>query len=150
MKSFEISSCQPVILSLCSPPRRISADLTAERWQSGRMHRTRNAAYLQGYRGFKSHPLRHFPQLAALLWFSLTPAAEPVLVTSRIQRVKCARRPCSRRPRELHAEWHRSRQHACASRTILVIASRRYQDASMPSDRPDRGLHPCCRSRPRQ
>lgn len=59
MKSFEISSCQPVILSLCSPPRRTSADQTAERWQSGRMHRTRNAAYLQGYRGFKSHPLRH-------------------------------------------------------------------------------------------
>jgi hypothetical protein len=76
--------------------------------------------------------------------------AEPVLVTSRIQRVKCARQPCARRPRELHAEWHRSRQHACASRTILVVANRRYQDASMPSDRPDRGLHPCCRSRPRQ
>lgn len=24
------------------------------------MHRTRNAACLQGHRGFKSHPLRHF------------------------------------------------------------------------------------------
>ena len=33
---------------------------TAERWQSGRLHRTRNAAYSQGYRGFKSLPLRHF------------------------------------------------------------------------------------------
>src|SRR3954468_21466046 len=30
-----------------------------ERWQSGRMHRTRNAAYSQGYRGFESLPLRH-------------------------------------------------------------------------------------------
>lgn len=25
------------------------------------MHRTRNAAYLQGYRGFKSLPVRHHP-----------------------------------------------------------------------------------------
>src|SRR3954468_24201720 len=31
----------------------------AERWQSGRMHRTRNAAYGQPYRGFESLPLRH-------------------------------------------------------------------------------------------
>ena len=29
-----------------------------ERWLSGRKHRTRNAAYLEGYRGFESHPLR--------------------------------------------------------------------------------------------
>ena len=29
-----------------------------ERWQSGRMHRTRNAAYGQPYRGFESPPLR--------------------------------------------------------------------------------------------
>ena len=32
----------------------------AERWLSGRKHRTRNAAYGQPYRGFESHPLRHF------------------------------------------------------------------------------------------
>ena len=31
-----------------------------ERWQSGRSHRTRNAAYGQPYRGFESLPLRHF------------------------------------------------------------------------------------------
>ena len=31
----------------------------AERWQSGRSHRTRNAAYMQVYRGFESPPLRH-------------------------------------------------------------------------------------------
>jgi hypothetical protein len=30
----------------------------AERWQSGRMHRTRNAAYPRGYPGFESLPLR--------------------------------------------------------------------------------------------
>src|ERR1700682_6243858 len=30
-----------------------------ERWQSGRSHRTRNAAYGQPYRGFESLPLRH-------------------------------------------------------------------------------------------
>ena len=30
-----------------------------ERWQSGRMHRTRNAAWAQVHRGFKSLPLRH-------------------------------------------------------------------------------------------
>jgi uncharacterized protein (TIGR00369 family) len=29
-----------------------------ERWQSGRMYRTRNAACLEGHRGFESHPLR--------------------------------------------------------------------------------------------
>ena len=32
-----------------------------ERWLSGRKHRTRNAAYLYGYRGFESHPLRQYP-----------------------------------------------------------------------------------------
>ena len=32
-------------------------DLT-ERWLSGRKHRTRNAACLEGHRGFESHPLR--------------------------------------------------------------------------------------------
>ena len=32
----------------------------AERWQSGRMHRTRNAAWGQLHRGFESLPLRHF------------------------------------------------------------------------------------------
>jgi hypothetical protein len=31
----------------------------AERWLSGRKHRTRNAACGQPYRGFESHPLRH-------------------------------------------------------------------------------------------
>src|SRR5271155_4534316 len=30
-----------------------------ERWLSGRKHRTRNAAYVEAYRGFESHPLRH-------------------------------------------------------------------------------------------
>ena len=35
----------------------------AERWLSGRKHRTRNAAYGQPYRGFESHPLRHIPEL---------------------------------------------------------------------------------------
>jgi hypothetical protein len=34
--------------------RATQAFAHAERWQSGRMHRTRNAAYLQGYRGFES------------------------------------------------------------------------------------------------
>jgi hypothetical protein len=34
----------------------------AERWQSGRMRRTRNAKYGQPYRGFESLPLRHFPE----------------------------------------------------------------------------------------
>jgi hypothetical protein len=31
----------------------------AERWQSGRSRRTRNAKYAQAYRGFESLPLRH-------------------------------------------------------------------------------------------
>ena len=33
----------------------------AERWQRGRMRRTRNAVYGQPYRGFESHPLRQSP-----------------------------------------------------------------------------------------
>ncbi len=47
------------ILLVKRTPARTSQFVPAERWQSGRMHRTRNAAYLQGYRGFESHPLRH-------------------------------------------------------------------------------------------
>ena len=44
--------------SLSGPPVfRVRPAL--ERWLSGRKHRTRNAAYLEGYRGFESHPLRH-------------------------------------------------------------------------------------------
>src|SRR5690606_37902048 len=31
----------------------------ADRWQSGRMYLTRNQAYVQAYRGFESHPVRH-------------------------------------------------------------------------------------------
>jgi len=31
-----------------------------KRWLRGRKHRTRDAAYLHGCRGFESHPLRHF------------------------------------------------------------------------------------------
>ncbi len=44
---------------LNTAPRRSSL-LNSERWQSGRMHRTRNAAYGQPYRGFESLPLRQF------------------------------------------------------------------------------------------
>ena len=42
-------------------PRRsaLRIDRVPERWQSGRLYRTRNAAYGQPYRGFESHPLRH-------------------------------------------------------------------------------------------
>ena len=36
------------------PPRPFT-----ERWQSGRMHRTRNPELPKGNRGFESHPLRH-------------------------------------------------------------------------------------------
>ena len=35
----------------------------AERWQSGRSRRTRNAKYGQLYRGFESLPLRHLPEI---------------------------------------------------------------------------------------
>ena len=43
--------------------RRVSATIEwhvckAVRWLSGRRRRTRNAVYLKGYRGFKSHPHR--------------------------------------------------------------------------------------------
>ena len=40
-------------------PRPTGLRSCLERWLSGRKHRTRNAAYPQGYRGFESHPLRH-------------------------------------------------------------------------------------------
>ena len=39
-------------------PMRDGLPRLAERWQSGRLHRTRNAAYSQGYREFESPPLR--------------------------------------------------------------------------------------------
>ena len=39
-------------------PGTIERRASPERWQSGRMHRTRNAAYGQPYRGFESLPLR--------------------------------------------------------------------------------------------
>ena len=41
----------------CAPPGGAMRART-ERWRSGRTHRTRNAAYSQGYRGFESLPLR--------------------------------------------------------------------------------------------
>jgi hypothetical protein len=55
----------PLAGSLCpakaTPTTRGSPSI-AERWQSGRSRRTRNAKYSQGYRGFESLPLRHsFP-----------------------------------------------------------------------------------------
>ena len=45
------SACQSGAAQV-SPP--------ADRWSSGRWHRTRNAASLQGLRGFESHPVRQF------------------------------------------------------------------------------------------
>src|SRR5271165_5454439 len=36
-----------------------SSPSAGERWQSGRSRRTRNAEYVQAYRGFESLPLRH-------------------------------------------------------------------------------------------
>src|SRR5437870_5566393 len=39
--------------------RGVAPHAATERWQSGRSHRTRNAAYGQPYRGFESLPLRH-------------------------------------------------------------------------------------------
>src|SRR5690242_21548842 len=44
----------------------------AERWLSGRKHRTRNAAYGQPYRGFESHPLRQGSTLPLITVVSLT------------------------------------------------------------------------------
>ena len=40
-------------------PTSSGSPSNAERWLSGRKHRTRNAACGQPYRGFESHPLRH-------------------------------------------------------------------------------------------
>src|SRR5690348_3082688 len=58
---------------------RPASQKSAERWLSGRKHRTRNAAYGQPYRGFESHPLRH-THLLDFIGFSA--AAE--------HRLKCA------------------------------------------------------------
>src|SRR5262249_29382497 len=47
-------------LDKCRDPRALRPfSAPTERWQSGRSHRTRNAAYGQPYRGFESLPLRH-------------------------------------------------------------------------------------------
>lgn len=54
----QIWPCNLYVQSLSSAPRRQRPTMTAERWQSGRMHRTRNAACSQGHRGFESLPLR--------------------------------------------------------------------------------------------
>lgn len=62
---------EPTCLRPVSPLEAVhhnGAESTAprlERWQSGRMHRTRNAAYGQPYRGFKSLPLRQPRRFAA-------------------------------------------------------------------------------------
>ena len=60
--------CLGPILSI-DRPRRSAPRIAQvpERWQSGRLYRTRNAAYGQPYRGFESHPLRHYQ----ILEFSL-------------------------------------------------------------------------------
>jgi hypothetical protein len=52
------SGAAPLVSAPLLGPRKL------ERWLSGRKHRTRNAAYLYGYRGFESHPLRHGSQLS--------------------------------------------------------------------------------------
>ena len=39
--------------------RHVNSSTAPERWQSGRSRRTRNAEYVQAYRGFESLPLRH-------------------------------------------------------------------------------------------
>src|ERR1700758_2026743 len=65
-----------------------------ERWQSGRSHRTRNAAYGQPYRGFESLPLRHPTPLrgygrqttytrSAIFTKTLTVTAEQMPLTNR-------------------------------------------------------------------
>ncbi len=51
-------ACETAASPLASAP--LLGPRKTERWLSGRKHRTRNAAYLYGYRGFESHPLRHF------------------------------------------------------------------------------------------
>src|SRR5271166_2284724 len=48
-----------------APTQRATCDLSStapERWQSGRSRRTRNAEYVQAYRGFESLPLRQIYQ----------------------------------------------------------------------------------------
>ena len=63
--------CRLRIRDLKARPRpiggaaRSTSDDLAERWQSGRTYRTRNAAYPRGYRGFESHPLRHLLSLSS-------------------------------------------------------------------------------------
>jgi hypothetical protein len=55
------SACVPAScwLDKRHDPRAARPFAPTERWQSGRSHRTRNAAYGQPYRGFESLPLRH-------------------------------------------------------------------------------------------
>ena len=53
-------SLKPGVRRVRAPlDQRSSRFVPPERWQSGRMRRTRNAKYGQPYRGFESLPLRH-------------------------------------------------------------------------------------------
>jgi hypothetical protein len=58
LRKRRIWPCNLPVQPLSSAPRRQRPTMTAERWQSGRMHRTRNAAWVQAHRGFESLPLR--------------------------------------------------------------------------------------------
>ena len=58
---FAGSSCIAIVSHRSTRARPCeSPNRAPERWQSGRLHRTRNAAYSQGYRGFESPPLRQY------------------------------------------------------------------------------------------
>src|SRR5690606_37036254 len=81
-------------------------DASAERWQSGRMHRTRNAACSQGHRGFESLPLRHPPTACSHTDISLAETAGVRRVCRcrpppPVMRVRLWLRPSAPRPSEI-------------------------------------------------
>lgn len=55
------TSRQPPRTPCAAQGKRQQLTKTADRWQSGRMRRTRNPVYVQAYREFESHPVRHSP-----------------------------------------------------------------------------------------
>ena len=87
-------SYRPIAAAIASPPRRSAGKAWQsarpalsrpgrglERWQSGRMRRSRKPLYARAYRGFESLPLRH------LLLPENSPLPDPTLENRRYPRV---------------------------------------------------------------
>ena len=100
------------------PLRRI----LAERWQSGRSRRTRNAEYRQRYRGFESLPLRHaFSRLA----FSGPTAAKAAASCRSGRRAYFAGRPPETSAQFGHVRCSTGTSHCATFARSMILTGRR-------------------------